>query len=275
MQRLFVTTLILLLAFSVGASAQDVLHVPKLENPPIIDGNLDDWKDVAFNDGVWDIRRNATEPWYDDGRRNRLTNQSEDGDATLFEDLQANYFIAWDDEWIYMGAEVVDNYNDLDDPAPADRRWMFKDSICWFLEAPGDDAPENFARGDNAFCFVADDSHSIPGWWRHGSADEVYLEDPIPAEGVEFKVTMNPWGTGEGDFILEAKVKMDLTFPVSDPSWKPPVIGDEYRMEIVHCDPDGGDYGGHFMIYGTGDDDSTWAKMILSPPVEPVQRLEK
>lgn len=37
-------------------------------------------------------------------------------------------------------------------------------------------------------------------------------------------------------------------------------------LEIVHTDPDGGDYGGHFLIYGRGDDDSTWGLMELTGP---------
>jgi hypothetical protein len=40
--------------------------------------------------------------------------------------------------------------NDVDDRAHADRRWYYKDSICWFIEAPRDDALEWFGQGDNA-----------------------------------------------------------------------------------------------------------------------------
>lgn len=260
------------------ASAQipppDVLHVPYLEASPDIDGNLAEWKDYAFTDGVWDIYRIQHEVWYDEGRRNRLTHQRAD-EPHPEDDLRARYYIAWDEQYLYLGAEVVDNFNDVEDTDPAPRRWFSKDSVCWFIEAPGDDAPENFARGDNAFCFVIDATRpDYAAWWRHGSAEADYLEEPIPQDAVEYALTMNPWGTGEGDFILEARVEMAGTFPQSDPSWTPPVVGHEYRMEIVHCDPDGGAYGGHFMIYGTGDNDLTWARMILTGPQKPIQRLE-
>jgi hypothetical protein len=43
-------------------------------------------------------------------------------------------------------------------------------------------------------------------------------------------------------------------------------------MEIVHTDPDGADYGGHFLIYGRGDDDSTWGRFTLTGPQAPVER---
>src|SRR5215831_5191639 len=49
-------------------------------------------------------------------------------------------------------------------------------------------------------------------------------------------------------------------------------IGDVYGLEIVHTDPDGGDYGGHFLIYGRGDDDSTWGRMELTGPIQPIER---
>ena len=277
MQR---TSIFLALCFTVQAvSAQipppDRLFVPYLPESPTIDADLSDWKDQAFTDGVWDIYRIQHEPWYDEGRRNRLTYQHEN-EPHPEDDLRARYYIAWDEEYIYLGAEVVDDVNDVDDPEHAPRRWMFKDSICWFIEAPGDDAPEWFGRGDNAFCFVIDERRpAYNTWWRHGSADSTYLEEPIPEDGVEYALNLNPWGGGDGDFILEARVKMSATFPISDPSWQPPEVGHEYRMEIVHCDPDGGAYGGHFMIYGTGDNDLTWARMILTGPQKPIERLPK
>ncbi|MEZ4700993.1 MAG: sugar-binding protein [Rhodothermales bacterium] len=251
------------------------LLVPFLPTAPSIDGRLDDWKDAAFSDGLWDIARIRHEPWYDEGRRNRLTDHG-NNEPGLEDDLSARYYIAWDDTYLYLGAEVHDNVNDIVDPEPADRRWMYKDAICWFIEAPRDEAPEWFGQGDNSFCFVADASKpSYGAWWRHGAAGQTYLEEPIPPAAVNWAVRMNPWGQSAGDFILEARVAMAPTLGASDPRWKPPVIGDEYGLEIVHTDPDGGDYGGHFMIYGTGDDDTTWGRMILSPAQKPIERLPK
>ena len=90
---------------------------------------------------------------------------------------------------------------------------------------------------------------------------------------MDYAVKMNPWGQSPADFIIEARVDMAATFGQSDPRWKAPEVGDEYSMEIVHTDPDGGDYGGHFMIYGNGDDDITWGRMILVGPREPIGRL--
>jgi hypothetical protein len=65
---------------------------------------------------------------------------------------------------------------------------------------------------------------------------------------------------------------MAPTLGQSDPAWHPPQVGDVYSLEIVHTDPDGGNYGGHFLLYGRGDDDATWGKAVLVEPAKPVER---
>ncbi len=275
---IFLLLLLPLLATAAHAQTKSLvperLYVPYLETPPAIDGHLEDWKDVSFSDGLWDIARIRHEPWYDEGRRNRLTDHGDE--PHIDDDLSARYYIAWDSIYVYLGAEVNDNVNDVEDPEHAPRRWMFKDAICWFIEAPRDEAPEWFAEGDNAFCFVADARHPDYGaWWRHGAPGQTMLEEPIPRDAVDWSVRMNPWGRSPGDFVLEARVAMAPTFGVSDSRWSPPRVGDEYGLEIVHTDPDGEAYGGHFMIYGTGDDDITWARMILVGPQKAIERLPR
>ena len=62
-------------------------------------------------------------------------------------------------------------------------------------------------------------------------------------------------------------------FVLPDVADKSPVqVSVMYGLEIVHTDPDGGDYGGHFLIYGHGDDDSTWGRMVLTGPIQPIER---
>jgi hypothetical protein len=65
------------------------------------------------------------------------------------------------------------------------------------------------------------------------------------------------------------------TFGASTPRWTAPREGAELGMEIVHTDPDGADYGGHFLIYGRGDDDATWGRFTLAGPQGPVERKPK
>ena len=248
-----------------------ILAIPQLAQEPVIDGNLSEWKEYAHNDGVWDMRRITQSPFYalDRGARNRLTIHGNEG--SLQSDLSARYYLAWDETNFYFGAEVNDNVNDTEDPDPADKRWYFRDAICWFMEGPRDLASEWFGQGDNAFCFTAS-SEKLPrhAWWRHGASGKTYIEEPIP--NVEWHVEF----TGvKGNFVLEAKVEMASTVGQSDPNWRPAQVGHEYGVEIVHTDPDGGDYGGHFMIYGNGDDDITWGHAVLVGPQTPVGRLSQ
>lgn len=245
------------------------VRVPLLEEAPTIDGDLSEWKYRAFTDGLWDILRVREAPWYEPAR-NRLTDHGER--TSPEEDLNARYYIGWDREYLYLGAETQDNINDVADPAHEPKRWYYKDAICWFIEAPRRAAGQNFGLRDHAFCFVIDAKKpEYAAWWRHGSKDRTYIEEPIPKGAVDYAIRMNPWGRSAGDFILEARVKMAATLGAAS-GWTPPKIGDEYGIEIVHTDPDGGDYGGHLIIYGTGDDDSTWGVMKFQGPVQPVER---
>lgn len=246
------------------------LRVPRLETPVAIDGNLGEWKERAHSDGVWDIVRLRQSPWYDP-TINRLTDHG--GEPAATDDLAARYYLAWDDRYLYFGAEVKDNVNDVSDPAHEPKRWYFKDAICWFIEAPRLPQAKNFGEGDNAFCFVIDKTKpSYGAWWRHGAPGKTYIEQPLPKEAVEYTIRLDPEKRGNGDFVLEARVAMAPTLGASSPQWHAPRIGDVYGLEIVHTDPDGGDYGGHFLIYGKGDNDATWGRMELIGPLAPVER---
>lgn len=263
-------TLYLLICAMLSAQKPDLyqypMRVPRLERQVTVDGDLAEWKRNAFSDGLWDITRMRQTPWYDPAI-NRLTDHGKEPD--LENDLAARYYMAWDDRYLYLGAEVRDNVNDVSDPKHEPKRWYYKDAICWFIEAPRSGGAKKFGEADNAFCFVIDTSKPAYGaWWRHGAPGKTYVEEPIPASAVEYAIRR---GSG-GDFVLEARVAMAPTFGVSSPAWHAPMVGDVYGLEIVHTDPDGGDYGGHFLIYGRGDDDATWGRMELVGPIQPITR---
>lgn len=247
--------------------AQPVLHVPRLERPVTVDGDISEWREYAFSDGLWDLERLRHSPWYDPAI-NRLTlHRAETG-----VDLAARYYIAWDDQFLYLGADVRDNVNDVSDPAHEPKRWYYKDAICWFIEAPRRAAGQKFGERDNAFCFVIDVTKPAYGaWWRHGAPGKTYIEEPLPKEAVQYAIRRGP----RGDFVLEARVALASTFGVTSPDWRTPKAGDSYGLEIVHTDPDGDDYGGHFLIYGRGDDDATWGRMELTGPQAPMERKSK
>ena len=64
----------ILLAVSITRADMNI-NAPLLETAPTIDGDLAEWKDLAHNDGVWDMRRISEAGFYrlDRGARNRLT----------------------------------------------------------------------------------------------------------------------------------------------------------------------------------------------------------
>ena len=233
------------------------IKIPKLSQAPIIDGNLDDWKSQAFTDGLWDMERVRTTPWYQ-SKKNRLTDHGDEPSET--EDLNARYYMAWDAQFLYLGADVTDNKNDVSESKHAPKRWYYKDAIAWFIEAPRDTLTEVFQQGNHGFAFVIDTTRPDYGvWWRHGDAETQFIEEALPAEAYEFALKMTPKG-----YLLEAKIDMTQTFKPGDPAWKSPQEGDEYGLMIVHCDPDGGEYGGHMLIYGKNDTDKTWSTVVLS-----------
>ena len=240
--------------------AQDSIgiSIPHLQTLPNIDGDLSEWKNQAFSDGSWNLKRVKDSPWYEPGRNNLLVHENEDSTAI---DLQATYYIAWHGEYLYLGAEVTDNVNDTHDGKHEPKRWYYKDAIAWFIEIPGDTIPELFGEGDHGLCFVIDTSMpSYGAWWRHGTPEESYIEEVMPAESKKYSIIMNPWNENQADYVLEAKVNMKDIFGNGKASWTVPTQEESVRMMIVHCDPDGAAYGGHLLIYGKGDDDNTWMK---------------
>ena len=82
------------------------LLIPLLDSPAVIDGNLGEWKDRAFHDGVWDIHRVEQSPWFDGGKRNRLTIHGAEK-STPADDLSARYYMAWDSKYLYLGPKCA------------------------------------------------------------------------------------------------------------------------------------------------------------------------
>src|SRR3954471_21931091 len=105
---------------------QYVVRVPRLETPPRIDGDLSEWKSFAFTDGLWDLARVRHGPWFDPAI-NRLTDHG--GEPSPVDDVRARYYLAGDETYLYLGAEVHDNINDTKDPQHEPKRWYFKDAV--------------------------------------------------------------------------------------------------------------------------------------------------
>tara|TARA_B110000046_G_scaffold89098_2_gene97239 strand:- start:2276 stop:3163 length:888 start_codon:yes stop_codon:yes gene_type:complete len=262
----FLTYLILGFYFTLSCSkhgaAQTLgpLQIPFLVNKPIIDGNLDEWKENAHSDGRWDLDRVKKASWYSSKRNKLIVDIGED---TSIVDLASSYYLAWDHDYLYFGAEVIDNSNDVSESNHDSKRWYYKDAVAWFIEAPHDTIPEKFMDGNHAFAFIADTAMPDYGaWWRHGTATRPYMEQAIPSDAVEFEVLMKK---GTSNYTIEVRIDCAKTLG-SNPEFQGLKKGDSYSMMIVHCDPDGGEYGGHLLIYGAGDLDSSWSEIVLVDP---------
>jgi len=228
--------------------------IPKCSTNVQIDGDLSDWKAQALSNGTWNINRVQTFDWFNT-KRNKLTLHT--GEDTTKTDLAAQYYIAWTDSHLLLGAEVTDNNTDVSEAHHEPKRWYYKDAIAWFFEIPNDTFPEKFEEGNHGFAFVADSTYPDYGaWWRHGTSQQPYLEEPIPADQVEYTLTFD---RKSASYVLEAKINICDLLNTSILH-----AGQSLSMMIVHCDPDGAEYGGHMLIYGKGDLDSTWSVFTLT-----------
>jgi len=241
------------------------LSIPYISHPVNIDGDLSEWRSKAFCEGWWDLDRLRYASWYNP-KRNRLTDHGEENVPS--DDLRARYYIAWSDSFLYLGAQVIDNVNDVTESRHAPKRWYYKDAIAFFIEAPLDTVRESFGAGNHGFAFVIDSTRPDYGaWWRHGNLDTTYLEEPLPDHAVAYAISFDG-----ANYVLEARISLFETLAKGDSAWHAPQIGDRYRLMIVHCDPDGGEYGGHLLIYGKVDPDDSWTEARLTGELVPFVR---
>ena len=140
------------LSITAFAQEQEVKEIPELLQTPTIDGDLSDWKEKAYNNGTWDLERIKKSSWYDP-KRNRLN--VDEGEDPAHIDLSSRYYMAWDDRYLYFGAEVTDNVNDVTESKHQLKRWYYKDAIAWFIEAPRDNKPAGRSSSAKSLCSCA------------------------------------------------------------------------------------------------------------------------
>ena len=213
---------------------------------PLIDGDLSEWKRNAFNDGLWDIARLAHAPWYDP-KINRLTDHG--NEPALEDDLAARYYIAWDSQYLYLGAEVTNNSNDVSRPRARTQALVLQRRNLLVYRSAAHTASQKVRRGRQ--CVLLRNRRLQARLWSMVAAQQDRQE---PTSKNRFQKApsntpsaCSPNAKTKGQLHLEARIAMIPTLGVSSPDWHAPRIGDTYGLEIVHTDPDGGDYGGHFL----------------------------
>ena len=198
------------------------------------------------------------------------------GTANTRADITGEYFMAWDDNGIYLAVQATDNVHDVTAEVDTPWGWYLKDGCSWFIDVPHDGDGAMTSVGDHVFSFVADDTYPPNStWWRHGdpSAPEItevwrggqrgwsmspsWLEEP-GHWWWQYQVKRN--GSGDAGYAIEAFV------PFGQHWMKTPKPGDTVGLMIVHTDPDGGrkPFGGQLQLFGSGDHDGTWADMTFT-----------
>jgi len=98
-----------------------------------------------------------------------------------------------------------------------------------------------------------------------------YAGEAVEALSVDERATMTNMAAEIGGFTgIVAPDEKVVEFLVERRGMK----GSEIVKMIagLESDPDAGDFGKHFLVYGNGDDDATWGRMKLIGPIQPVVR---
>ena len=173
------------------------------------------------------------------------------GDA----DLSATVALLWNDDYLYVAAEVMDDVHDVGDSVPG--QWWWEDSISLFFNLSGDAQGDQWLDGDNGFSFLFAEAGTAGAvWWRQGHDSGV---EEIPGgQGVEVAVEFTAMG-----YVLEAAIPMkDLSANIGYE------FGPEVGFTMLLADPDGDcqDSPCQLMWVGTGDDQAGWGTLTFSDP---------
>ena len=224
----------------------------KAIKPIVIDGVLDDWAEVKWievSEGASFVSGNEFNSLSDDGASEPA------GTALTDADLSSKISLRWDEEYLYIAANVIDNVRDLN-PTAHESVWYLRDAVTLFLDVPkdGDGAP--WISGDHSFSFTAD--NEITNWWRHGDVTG-HRELPMP-NSVKSVVVQG----SEGNYLLEAAIPMEILNEFT-PDWVGPFEGKEIGFLLLLTDMDGTNAPivAQLMYGGDGDHDGTWSTLRL------------
>jgi serine phosphatase RsbU (regulator of sigma subunit)/ligand-binding sensor domain-containing protein len=233
-----------------------VVEIEKTEAPPQIDGDISDWSQVEWIRLAQDAPNMPPEisPWSGLGNDGAT---EPTGTAGTDADLSGSFALRWNEEWIYLAAQITDNVHDV---LGGDReQWFLRDGISLYLDVPLDGDGIDCIQGDHSFSFVADSTYPDSGkWWRNG---EIVGEIAPP----ETKLAVELDETG--NYVLEAGIPMSALME-STPQWRPP-FGDRmvgFMVIVTDADGKGGNpFGGQLVYGGIDDNDANWAILRFRP----------
>jgi hypothetical protein len=257
------------------------------DSPPTIDGVLDDWEgSLHFWYGPsiiteWgDLYGYNRGPDYTGDRMVVSAAGDVDNNLALGEDEDAadvgtdadwfgHFYWGWDEDFLYVAADVQDNVYDIIASAAAGD-WAFWMRDGFFLEADfandggADPTPDDVAVMLHPID-MGEAVYSIQTWGAGESGDEgnhMYGTDPDFFLGSELG-----GGPTAGGYVIEAALAWDMLLRGA-PDVKASIKeGHKFHMTLICPDPDGGDgYGQSFWGRSYGDsmgDKDMWASFFL------------
>lgn len=256
------------------------------DNPPTIDGVLDDWGGALnFWWGpsivtIWGDTYGYTRgPDYTPDRvavgaagdvdNNLALGDDEDASEKATDaDWFGHYYWAWDEDFLYVAASVTDNvYDVIGNPASGD--WAFWTRDGFFLEADFAGNGGTDPTPDDVAVFLhplnADEAvYSIQSWGAGEEGDagnHMYGTDPAFFQGSQLA-----GGPVEGGYVIEATLAWDFLLRGA-PDVKASIKeGHTFNLSLICPDPDGGDgYGQTFWgrDYSIMGDRDWWPTFIL------------
>ncbi|MSR81743.1 MAG: hypothetical protein EXS58_02300 [Candidatus Latescibacteria bacterium] len=228
-----------------------LVEAAHVQAPPKVDGDLEEWSGarwitLAPGDSLVGGKLG------DDGPAEGP------GVAGTGADLSGRLALQWDEQWLYLAAQIRDNVHDVEGGDQG--RWFCRDGVALFLDVPHDGDGPTWFVGDHAFVFTAD--AALPPearWWRHG--DQQGRQEGLAPPQTQLALNME--GTG---YTLEAAMPMAV-LSLFTPAFHAPFTGRILGFMLLVTDPDGGPrpFGGQLSYGGESDNEASWAQLRLLP----------
>jgi len=286
MKKFAVLTALALLALAAAVSAENpvVFDLPKMSQPPVLDGHRGaaEWNNaLEVECSPSEILRNGAQY----GWRDVATQQSEisvnqlvassNEDAALARtdaDYSSHVFQAWDDEALYYVIEVRDNFRDVSGTG-VPTNWWERDSMTLYVdlvnsreEWGGAGYVYERARMNliNTIAAPQQSSSVTVTWERLIQDSRTPTQDADEIAGIEygFYDAGDAFG-GQADYALEVKVPWQTLIKYNLPAV--PTAGSEMGFVWLAPDPDGDDaYGGQIQCWGWGDNPADYTTWVFS-----------
>ena len=226
-----------------------------------IDGDLSEWRDWASDlGGAWTIQRIEQQPWLTACNQWADHGMEPEGTALTPEDLRTVNYLAWDDNFLYFGAEVFDNV--FDDGTAADG--AIQDGVGLFLDGFHDGDGRPWVLGDAQFFHWPNGGPTRPLTRIRvfdDAGEDIMLAELDAIVEPNDMLTIPPVDPTAHNFVdpYGANWTFEVKYPIADvfaPFWpnNVPAVGTTWGVMVIIIDPDGtSGWGSQFCLFNGGD----------------------